>query len=76
MSWGPDPVHKVAIQRLLAELDDLTGPLREWIAKMSALLEEGRLTEPRRLELRLRLTELESKYQTATAVVGQFTGSK
>ena len=53
---------------LVDEFANLSFPLEEWIRKFSAAHEEGRLTDLQRMELRLRLTELESKYLTARAV--------
>jgi len=63
--------HRAFISRLGKEFLALAGPLREWIDKLSAVLEEGRLTEIQRLELLLRLTELEGKYQTADILLKQ-----
>lgn len=55
--------------RIGKEFVALTGPLKEWITKLSAVLDEGRLTEVQRMELLLRLTELEVKYETAGQIM-------
>lgn len=60
-----DPFLRAALDRCGAEFVGLEEPLRQWITKLSATLEEGRLTEVQRMELRLRLTDLEVKFQTA-----------
>lgn len=66
-----DPFLKAALNRLGDEFLGLSEPLRQWINKMSAVHEEGRLTEVQRMELRLRLTELEVKFQTAGRLLKQ-----
>jgi hypothetical protein len=68
---GFDPILKTTLQRLGGEFRGLAGPLREWIHRLSAVHEEGRVTEVQQIELRLRLTDLEGKFQTAQTVFGQ-----
>jgi hypothetical protein len=60
-----------AIRRLGKEFWALANPLREWINRLSATLEERDISEVQRMELRLRLTELEMKYQTASETFSQ-----
>lgn len=62
-------IYRVALDRLGSEFLAILEPLRWWIVALSALHEEGRLTEPQRMELRLRLSELESKFQTANLLL-------
>jgi hypothetical protein len=59
---------KVTLKQRASEMSALEDPLGYWIDKLSAVLEEGPITEVERGELRLRLTELEVKYQTALEV--------
>ncbi len=66
-----DPLLRIALEQLFEEFVRLSFPLEEWIQKFSAAHEEGRLTDLQRLELRLRLTELESKYKTARTIFAQ-----
>ncbi len=58
----------LSVARWIYEMNALADPIGYWIDKLSAVLEEGRITEVQRAELRLRLTEFEVKYQTAVAV--------
>ncbi|QJW94897.1 hypothetical protein [Frigoriglobus tundricola] len=66
-----DPFLQTALARLGDEFLAISEPLRWWITKLSAVHEEGRLTEVQRMELRLRLSELESKFQTAGQLLNQ-----
>jgi hypothetical protein len=69
------PLHrkliKTAFKHLKHELEALEDPIGFWIDRSSAVLEEGRITQLQREELRLRLTEFENKYHTAVAVFGE-----
>lgn len=70
-----DPLLRATLAGVSREMNGLFGPLKEWIHKLSAVLEEGRLTDIQRMELRLRLTELELKLQTAIDVFNQFSSA-
>ena len=63
--------HTAFAARLAKEFVALSGPMKAWITKLSAILEESRLTEVQRMELLLRLTELEVKYETAGLILKQ-----
>jgi hypothetical protein len=65
------PLFKSALERVGREFTGLSEPLREWINKMSAVYEEGRITDLQRMELGLRLTELEVKFGTAGQLLKQ-----
>lgn len=66
-----DVFLNMALLRLGREFLGLSEPLRQWINKLSAVLEEGRLTDVQQMELRLRLTELEGKFGTAGQLLKQ-----
>lgn len=65
-----DPLLHTALRGLSREMGGLVEPLKQWIHKLSAVLEEAKLTDLQRMELQLRLTELELKFQTAIEVTG------
>jgi hypothetical protein len=65
------PLLKTALDRLGGEFRGLSEPLKQWIHKFSAAYEEGRLTEIQRMELGLRLIDLETKFQTAQTILRQ-----
>jgi hypothetical protein len=67
-----DPLQLTVLSGLARELESLSSPLQEWMHALSAILEEVEVGRAWRMELRLRLTDLESKYQTALSVMGQF----
>lgn len=64
-----DVLQNVILLRIGREFLALSDPLRQWINKLSAVLEEGRLTSTQQMELRLRLTDLEVKFQTVGQLV-------
>jgi hypothetical protein len=64
----PNPLLRAVLEGLSREMAGLDDALKQWIQRLSALHEEGRLNDVQRLELRLRLTELELKYHTARDV--------
>jgi|GEM_PF-3452294 len=66
-----DPLLKAALLRLGREFLGLSEPLRQWINALSAVVEEGPISEVQRMELRLRLIELEGKFGTAGQLLKQ-----
>jgi hypothetical protein len=66
-----DVFLNMALLRLGREFLALSEPLRQWVNRMSAILEEAPISEVQQLELRLRLTELEVKFGTAGQLLKQ-----
>ncbi|MBY0459012.1 MAG: hypothetical protein K2V38_16875 [Gemmataceae bacterium] len=66
-----DERSRMIRDRVGAEFRATAEPLKWWIHTLSAIHEEGRITEVQRMELRLRLSELESKFETANRVLKQ-----
>jgi hypothetical protein len=66
-----EPVMPTALVRFTEEFDQLERPLRKLINLGSAIHEEGRVNDLQKLELDLRLTEIEGKYETARVLFAQ-----
>ena len=64
-----DRLRDILLNSLGSEFRAISEPLRWWIRKLSAVHEEGRVTEIQRMDLQLRLSELEVKFQTATLLL-------